>query len=303
MEQRKRNSAPQEATPADPADDPRERWRLQSDRGPFSRAWQLAVLRYARLPDKVKVHRSSSVSGAAMKAVLKAIDDHAGPLRGWSMTYQALANETGFTRGHVIRIVRALRDELLLSVIPQTRGTGKTKSRFEIGWLNLEALVPADRRDRIPPRGRSDDAPGVIDPRPTTHQASSTTHTASTDDAPGVIHHMSAQQSAPEAPPPPPEWVEVGAALRKLGIGIWARLVNDLPERGLSPQRVAEEIAAYHATTKDCSPGLLTWRLQECDPDAATDPPTAFWSTDSKSKNPRNSRALRYDPETELGDF
>jgi hypothetical protein len=175
MEQRKRNSAPQEAPPADPADDPRDRWRLQSDRGPFSRAWQLAVLRYAKLPKALRIYKSSSVSGAAMKAVLKVIDDHAGERRGWAMTVQAIADEAGFEqRGHASKVIAALRKLQLLSVVPQKRGSGKTASRYEICWLNLEDLVPAERRQRLPQSGRRpDDASGVIDPNPMTPQASS----------------------------------------------------------------------------------------------------------------------------------
>ena len=71
---------------------------------------------------------------------------------------------------------------------------------------------------------------------------------------------------------------------------IFAKFIEELSERGLTPQRVLEEIDAYHQSRRDCGPGMLVDRLRSCDVSAEADSPVTYWQ-DDRGKAPHDKLA------------
>jgi len=163
----------------------------------FTRGEQLAMIRDAQLTAPA----GAQVSAAALKAALRAIDDH-GRGRPAFPALNTIARESGLGLRTVKRAVAALEAMGLLIVQRRNSGGGRQSNRYTVVWSELGLLRPGFVR-RGEPAG---DDPGSPNPDQTPSAMVSTpsamVSTPSATMAPPKCHHgpLNVPLSEQEAP-------------------------------------------------------------------------------------------------------
>lgn len=230
----------------------------------WERGSQLACLREAVVPWGT-THDGSRCSPAALKSVLRVIDDHGGGREAW-LGYETIAREAGISTRTAKRCVEVLVASSLLIVATRRSAAGVVCNHYRIVWNELDLLRPSRIQRVAPltapvpspaakpelsrdtsfasveactvPSGNENRPPG----RSATHSERSAMVTErSAMVTPAECHHgtQSAPRSAFEAPPPPTpafasEWAAAAAKFRGR-IGQIDSLAAIAQSRGESP--------------------------------------------------------------------
>lgn len=114
----------------------------------WERGSQLACLREAVVPWGI-THDGSRCSPAALKSVLRVIDDHGGGREAW-LGYETIAREAGISTRTAKRCVEVLVAGSLLIVATRRSAAGVVCNHYRIVWNELDLLRPG-RVQRVTP--------------------------------------------------------------------------------------------------------------------------------------------------------
>lgn len=230
----------------------------------WERGTQLAILRECQLPC-VESPDGKRCSAAALKSILRVIDDHGGGREAW-LAFETISREAGISVRHAKRCVACLV-EISVVIVERRRATcGVVCNHYRIVWTELDLRRPG-RVQRVappeapvpPPSAKTETIRGTSSAyveactarvervmRPPERSATARDQSAlgadqsalgSRPKCPGVT--QSAPRSAPEAPPPPTpavanDWAAAAGRFRGR-IGQIDSLAAIARERGHSP--------------------------------------------------------------------
>ncbi len=230
----------------------------------WERGSQLACLREAVVPWGT-THDGSRCSPAALKSVLRVIDDHGGGREAW-LGYETIAREAGISTRTAKRCVEVLVAGSLLIAATRRSAAGVVCNHYRIVWNELDLLRPS-RIQRVAPltapvpspaakpelsRGTSSASveactvPFGSENRPPGRSAPTPERSAMVTERSAMVTRaechsgtQSAPRSAPEAPPPPTpavsaDWAAAAAKFRGR-LGQIDSLASLAAARGESP--------------------------------------------------------------------
>ena len=199
----------------------------------WHRAEQLAILRDARLPSCTGSD-GKRVSGATLKAVLRAIDDYG---RG-SEAYPAVATIAAAAncgQRTVKRAIQVLSGQLGLLIVSRRRNRhGISSNHYRIVWSDLGLLREPDQRATVAP-----DQGATI-----TDQGATVAPKAPRND---LKRYEAPPPSSPSPAAGKPDWETAAAALAQQGMARWRDATAAARSSGLTACQVIEIVAAWQA--------------------------------------------------------
>jgi len=238
---------------------------------PLQRGDQLGLLRALPLSSAYPSPDGKRVSGAACKALLRAIDDRAG-VSGWCFVpVPWLAREANVSLRVARRALAVLRDIGLLIDEP-ARVANSPRLRLKLCWPNVVELVEERRKPSAAPAEDSSERSAQC------HSGTLQSATRAPHGATRAMHGATVALSYPSAPsahqaPPPnaaraaagPATIDRQAAAELESLGVeWPAKALDTAARFHTPELIAQLIAFYreHAAASGWGPGALVARLR-----------------------------------------
>jgi AraC-like DNA-binding protein len=208
----------------------------------------------AELPE-AKANDGSTVSVAAMKALLYRVNDRLGEnVEAWP-SQVLLSKETGLSTKQISRASEALQSLSLMIVILKKAQCGVVMNHYRIVWSELLLLDPERRRNFVrmirEPTDRSDmtadrsdmtaDRSDMTADRSDTMSAKQLTNNSGNNPKNNSPLPSQRDRAAHGGDP----WEVVVSDLRKLEMGDARGAVRTAQQRGMAPETVTEWIARY----------------------------------------------------------